>query len=215
LRQFLKNFFIPPGPVFSLALIGLMLLGGFLYYKAIRFQRFLEPALALTLPGSQFDQDVRDRIKAEFGPEYVHDIRYALGTIQVRESALMGEARRGRGREMYEKLSTVFVDILEDRETRSNIKVILVSTMARVSDDPALVKNNKNMRHDAQLRAEGVLNALYATEPELETTYGLFFESNAMPVYSPMIDTDWVNFRIIPSERIHIEVLQKLQKYID
>jgi hypothetical protein len=53
------------------------------------------------------------------------------------------------------------------------------------------------------------------SEPELETTYGLFFEATATPVYSQRIDTDWVNFRIIPSERLHIEVLQKLEKYID
>jgi hypothetical protein len=215
LKQFLRNIFFPPGPIFTLALIGLMLLGGFLYYKAIRFQRFLEPALALTLPGSLFDLDVRERLKEEFGPEYVHDIRYALGTIQIRKSVLMGEAHSGMGPSIYKKLGRVFKDVLEDPELRGDIKVILVSSMAKVSDDPVLSRNNKDSRQEAQDRAGGVLNALYASEPELETTYGLFFEATAMPVYSQRIDTDWVNFRIIPSEKLHIEVLQKLEKYID
>jgi hypothetical protein len=215
LKQFLRNIFFPPGPVFTLALIGLMLLGGFLYYKAIRFQRFLEPALALTLPGSLFDLDVRERLKEEFGPEYVHDIRYALGTIQVRKSVLLGEVHNNRGPIIYKKLGRVFKDILENPELRGDIKVILVSSMARVSDDPGLSQQNRVSRQEAQDRAGGVLNVLYAAEPELETTYGLFFEATATPVYSQRIDTDWVNFRIIPSERLHIEVLQKLEKYID
>jgi hypothetical protein len=192
-----------------------MLLGGFLYYKAVRFQRFLEPTLALTIPGTQFDLNVREHIKDEFGPEYVHDIRYALGTLQVRKSILMAEARPGPGPIMYEKLGKVFMDVLEDPELRGNVKVVLVSTMAKVSDDPVLSRNNKDSRREAQDKAAGVLNALYEAEPELETTYGLFFETTAMPVYSSRIDTDWVNFRIIPSERLHIEVLQKLEKYID
>lgn len=204
-----------PGPVFSLALIGLILLGGFLYYKAIRFQRFLEPTLALTMPGIKFDLDVREHIKDEFGPEYVHDIRYALGTLQIRKSVLMGDTRPGLGQNIYEKLGKVFMDVLEDPELRGNIKVVLVSAMARVSDDPVLSRNNKDSRLEAQIKAAGVLNALYEAEPELETTYGLFFETTAMPVYSSRIDTDWVNFEIIPSERLHIEVLQKLEKYID
>lgn len=215
MKQFLKNIFLVPGPVFSLALIGLMLLGGFLYYKAIRFQRFLEPTLALTMPGTQFDLDVREHIKEEFGPEYVHDIRYALGTLQVRKSVLMGEVRPGLGRNMYAKLGKVFMDVLDDPELRGNIKVVLISTMAKVSDDPVFGLNNKDSRREAQDKAADVLNALYEAEPELETTHGLVFEATAMPVYSSRIDTDWVNFRIIPSEKLHIEVLQKLEKYID
>jgi hypothetical protein len=198
-----------------MALMGLMLLGGLLYYKAVRFQRFLEPALAITQPGSQFDENVRDHIRAEFGPEYVNDIGYALGDIQVRRAALDGEARHGRGPVVYEKLSKVFRNILEDPEMRADIKVILVSTMARVSDDPELVKLNKDIRRETQDRAEDILDELYSVEPELETTYGLFFETTAMPVYSDMIDTSWVYFRIIPSEKLHIEVLQKLEKYIE
>jgi hypothetical protein len=146
LKQFLRNIFFPPGPVLSLALIGLMLLGGVLYYKAIRFQRFIEPALALTLPGSLFDLDVRERLKEEFGPEYVHDIRFALGTLQVRESVLLEGGHGGRGHIMYEKLGKVFRDVLKDPELRRNIKVILVSTMAKVSDDPGLRQQNRVSR---------------------------------------------------------------------
>ncbi|NIT32429.1 MAG: hypothetical protein GTN51_12515 [Armatimonadetes bacterium] len=167
------------------------------------------------MPGTKFDLDVREHIKDEFGPEYVHDIRYALGTLQVRKSVLMGKTRPGLGQNIYEKLGKVFMDVLEDPELRGNIKVVLVSAMARVSDDPVLSRNNKDSRLEAQIKAAGVLNALYEAEPELETTYGLFFETTATPVYSSRIDTDWINFRIIPSERLHIDVLQKLEKYID
>lgn len=215
MRQHIKNVLLPPGPVLSLTLIGLMLLGGLLYYKAIRFQRFLEPALAITQPGSLFDENVREHIRGEFGPEYVNDIRYALGDIQVSKAALAGEARHGRGPEMYEKLAKVLRNILEDPAMRADIDVILVSTMARVSDEPELAKFNRDIRRETQDMAEDILNELYEVEPELETIYGLFFETTAMPVYSDMIDTSWVHFRIIPSEQLHIEVLQKLEKYIE
>jgi hypothetical protein len=215
LRQFLRNIFLSPGPVLALALIGLMVLCGLLYYKAVRFQRFLEPALALTQPGSEFDEDVRDHLRSEFGPEYVNDIRYAQGTILVSEAALVGKESEGRGMVVYEKLSSVFVKILEDVDMRGDVRVILVSTMARVSDDPKLVQFNADSRRKTQDRADDILNVLYEVEPELETTYGLFFETTAIPVYSEMIDTSWVNFRLMPSEKLHIEVLQKLEKYID
>jgi len=215
LRQFLRNVFLSPGPVLSISLIGLMVLCGLLYYKAVRFQRFLEPALAITQPGSEFDETVKNYLRTEFGPEYVFDIQYTQGTILVKEAALSGDEDEGRGRVIYEKLARVFEKILSDKDMRGDVKVILVSTMARVSDDPDKVQFNSESRRKTQDRADDILDELYTVEPDLETTYGLFFETSAIPVYSDMIDASWVNFRIIPSEKLHIEVLQKLQKYID
>lgn len=213
--QPIRNKFLPAGPVFSLALIGLMLLSGFLYYKAVRFQRFLEPALALTQPGSQFDQQVGSLLMEEFGPEDASDIRFSAGTVQVRESALVGNAHRAGGGAMFMKLGRFFRKLLDSSELRRDVKVILVSKVARVSADPEVAIQNRDARHKAQDRAEGILSTLYAVQPELETKYGTYFEATAISVYKPDADTGWVFFRIIPSERLHIEVLQKLEKYID
>ena len=214
-KDVIKKLLPPPGPILSLALIGLMLLGGYLDYKAVRFQRFLEPALALTQPGSQFDQQVRDLIRQEFTPKDVNNIRFVRGSIHVRESILVDMAHHVGGPIVYQRLGTIFKDMLDEPEMRANIKVILVSTMARVTADPVLNKLNRGIRHDTQEKAELILDTLYMLEPELEMKYGTYFETTAMPVYSAETDTDWVVFRIIPSEQLHIGVLQKLEKYID
>ncbi len=214
-KDVIKKLLPPPGPILSLALIGLVLLGGYLYYKAVRFQRFLEPALALTQPGSRFDQQVMDLIRQEFTPKDVNDIRFVRGSIHVRESILVDVAPHVGGPIVYQRLGTIFKDMLDEPEMRANIKVILVSTMARVSDDPVLNKLNRGIRHDTQEKAELILDTLYMVEPELEMKYGTYFETTAIPVYSAETDADWVIFRIIPSEQLHIGVLQKLEKYID
>ncbi len=220
-KDVIKKLLPPPGPILSLALIGLMLLGGHLYYKAVRFQRFLEPALALTQPGSRFDQQVMDLIRQEFTPKDVNNIRFVRGSIHVRESILVRESvlvdmtHHVGGPIVYQRLGTIFKDMLDEPEMRANVKVILVSTMARVSDDPVLNKLNRDIRHDTQDKAELILDTLYMVEPELEMKYGTYFEATAIPVYSAETDTDWVIFRIIPSEQLHIGVLQKLEKYID
>lgn len=214
-KDVIKKLLPPPGPTLSLALIGLMLLGGHLYYKAVRFQRFLEPALALTQPGSRFDQQVMDLIRQEFTPEDANNIRFVRGSIHVRESILLDMAPHAGGPIVYQRLGRIFKDMLDEPEMRANIKIILVSTVARVSDDPVLNKLNRSIRHDTQDKAELILDILYMVEPELEMKYGTYFEATAMPVYSAEMDTEWVVFRIIPSEYLHIGVLQKLEKYMD
>lgn len=215
LKDIIKKLLPPPGPILSLALIGLMLVGGQLYYKAVRFQRFLEPALALTQPGSRFDQQVMDLIRQEFAPEDANNIRFVRGSIHVRKSILVDTAPHAGGPIVYQRLGTIFKDMLDEPEMRVNIKVILVSTVARVSDDPVLNKLNRDIRHDTQDKAEIILDTLYMVEPELEMKYGTYFEATAMPVYSAGTDAEWVVFRIIPSEHLHIGVLQKLEKYMD
>jgi hypothetical protein len=65
-NDFLRRFF-PPGPVLSLSLIGLMLLGGLLYSKAVKAQRFLEPVLAITQPNITFSENLSRLLLAEFG----------------------------------------------------------------------------------------------------------------------------------------------------
>ncbi len=215
MRELLKKIILPsPGPVVSAGLIGLMVLGGFLYYKAVRFQRFIEPALAMTQPGSEFDQKVRSLLTEEFGPENANVVRYVLGTIFVHESAFLGNDDHAGRPVVYEKLGRVFRRILEDPKLRPNVKVILVSTFARVSGDPARSSRNRRVRHNMQDVSEEVLNAIYTAEPILETRYGSFFEATAMPVKASE-SADWVAFRIISSEMLHIEVFRRLNKYVD
>src|SRR5512143_2212095 len=53
----------PPGPVISLLLIGLVLLSSLLYYRSVKIQRFLEPALALSQPRNEFAKHIRQIIQ--------------------------------------------------------------------------------------------------------------------------------------------------------
>ncbi len=71
-RTLLK--YIPPaGPILNLTLIGLVLLSALLYYRAIKIQRFLEPALAISQPRNEFAKNVRLRFQKEFGEKRSRD----------------------------------------------------------------------------------------------------------------------------------------------
>ena len=54
---------VPPGPLLSLLLIGLVLLSGLLYYRAVRIQRFMEPALALSQPRNDFSEAIEQNLR--------------------------------------------------------------------------------------------------------------------------------------------------------
>jgi len=61
-----KKFILPPGPILSLALIGLLILSAILYYQAVKIQRFLEPALAVSQPKMKFTQNMNNLLTKEF-----------------------------------------------------------------------------------------------------------------------------------------------------
>ena len=161
-RDAIRRLLLPSGPLLSLALIGLMLLSGLLYYRAIRVQRFLEPALALTQPRIEFDKRVVELLDAELNPDDYGDVRYSLNSILVREQALTTDTKAPR---VMKALGKVFIGILGDSELRGQISVVLVSTKAELTGDMGYNKITRSKRQD---NAEEILSALYAAAPLLE-----------------------------------------------
>ena len=81
--------YVPPaGPILSLLLIGLVLLSALLYYRAVKIQRFLEPALAISKPRNEFSKSIKQIFQQEFGAELVKGIRIRAGSIFIEKSFL-------------------------------------------------------------------------------------------------------------------------------
>ncbi|MEJ2695970.1 MAG: hypothetical protein P8013_04910 [Candidatus Sulfobium sp.] len=208
-----KKYMLPPGPILSLTLIGLMFLSALLYYRAIKIQRFLEPAFAISEPRIQFAQNVNDLLVREFGGGNVDGIRFGGGSIFAEQALLLESEHHEKGLDsgVIEKLSRVFLAALHDPDIRGHVSLILVNAKYRISKDSDL---NRTMRSRAQHMADMVLNALYAAEPRLEKYYGGYFAASALPVAAAARESGWIEFRIVPTERMHIEVLQRLGKYV-
>jgi hypothetical protein len=209
--NFIKKFMMPTGPILSLTLIGFLLLSALLYYRAIKIQRFLEPALAISEPRIKFNQNINNLLTKEFGT-HTEGIKLKTGSILVDLSWLFASAHRTEGSKplMLKKLSRVFHSALSDPDIRKHISLILVSTSFPLTTDTKL---NNTLRFQIQKRIALILNSLYAAEPELEKSYGTYFAVTAMPVYAPVKEPNWIEFRMIPTERLHIEVLERLEKY--
>ncbi|TAL23538.1 MAG: hypothetical protein EPN94_09300 [Nitrospirae bacterium] len=211
---FIKKFILPPGPVFGLILAGLLLLSAVLYYRAVKIQRFLEPALAISLPRSEFAGSISSLLVKEFGAEEVRGISFKMGSIFIEESLLFdnGNNMKESAHTILNKLGHVFMTALNDRNTRSHIDLIIVGSRFTVTRD---TKRNIELRTNMQHKAELILYSIYKSEPELEENYGSYFAATAtaIPVSAPSQDTNWVEFRIVPSELAHIEMLMRLGKY--
>jgi hypothetical protein len=208
-----KKWIPPLGPLFSLTLIGLILLSAIVYYRAVKIQRFLEPALAISEPRMKFTRNIRDLLAREFGPGQMKGIRFRFGTILVDESLIfervhpMGVAP---GHAVLGKLSRVFTAALDNPETRENISLILISVRFPLSKDMIL---NRQARFEVQDRAVLILNSLYTIEPRIERDYAKYFAATSFPSSTPEKGGQVIEFRIIPTERLHIEVLQRLERY--
>lgn len=209
----LKEFILPPGPILSLTLIGLLFLSALLYYRAIQVQRFLEPALAISQPRNEFAQGINRLLLKELGKEEESGVRLRLGSIQIGASTLFngGNNLRGSAGSTLKKTGRVFLSIMGDEGIGSYVSLIIVSARFPQSPDAEL---NNAMRGKMQHRAEVILNTIFRLEPDLEKKYGTYFAATAMPRDPLMGDTDLIEFRIIPSELVHIGVLQKLHKYV-
>ncbi len=209
----IKKFILPPGPILILTLIGLLLLSAVLYYRAVKIQRFLEPALAISEPRLRFTQSMNNLLSKEFGTIKVNGIRFKTGSIYVEQSLLFDSARSEKGTEteILRKLSHVFLVALSNPDMRNNISLVLVSARQPLGPDTAL---NREIRTLMQERSLMILNALYRAEPELEKNFGMYFAATTMPVNAAGEEPNWVEFRIVPTERLHIEVLQRLMKYM-
>ncbi len=205
--------FVPPaGPVLSLLLVGLVLLSGLLYYRAVKIQRFLEPALALSQPRNEFAKNIRVIFQKEFGTKPVRGLRVKANSILMDRSFLLSRngALNASAQKDFLKLARIFSALMKDEHARSEISLILIigryPFFGTTGGDAA-------MRMDAQRLAGFIQDALFHAQPELGIRYSPYFASVAQPATPHEGNLNEVEFRIVPSEYLHIEVLEKLEKY--
>ncbi len=205
-----KKFILPPGPILALTVIGLMFSSALLYYKAVRAQRYLEPSLSIAQPRSDFIQNISRLLAKEFGAEKIKGIVLARNYIFVDGSLIFPDTvhRQAIDSKFLKKLSQVFLSMLQDQDMRSQFELVLVSTRFKVI--PGMAATTKK-RTERQHIAESILNSLYKVEPGLIRFFGTF-TATAIPVQTNQED-NWIEFRIIPSEHLHIELMKSLNKY--
>jgi hypothetical protein len=200
------------GPVISLLLIGLVLLSSLLYYRSIKIQRFLEPALALSQPRNEFTKHIRQIIQKEFGAETVKGLTVKTSSIVMDVSLLFspqGMLKPSAEADLH-KLARVLLALMKDEHLRSEISLILV-----IGHVPS-----SGVREAAaieRMQVAGMVgfiqDALFKLEPELGKGYAPYFASAVRSMDPRQGNSAVVEFRIIPSEYLHIEVLEKLEKY--
>jgi hypothetical protein len=207
----LKKFMLPSGPILVLTLVGLMFTSALLYYKAVRAQRYLEPSLSIAQPRIDFMQDLRSLLEKEFGAEKVKGIVLVGHSVFVDGSLIFSEPVLWKTIDgtFLKKLGKVFLSMLEDPDMRSQFDLILVNTRMKVSPEMAV---NVKKRNEKQYIAESIMNALYEVDPNLLKYYDTF-TATAIPV-QPSMNDGWVEFRIVPSEHLHIELMKSLGKYM-
>ncbi len=202
----------PAGPTLSLLLIGLVLLSALVYYRAVKIQRFLEPALALSQPRNEFTKSINQKFHKEFGTEPIRGLTFRSGSFLMEKSLLF--TREGRltpsAQVDLQKLARVFLALMKDDHARSEISLVMI-----IGRFPSQGAGGTNIAEWAQVgRTVGFIqDALFQLEPELGKRYSTFFASVVQPANPHERNMDAVEFRIIPSEFLHIEVLEKLEKY--
>jgi len=195
----LRRYAVPPGPILSLTLIGILLLGGVIYYRAVKIQRFLEPALAVSQPRIQFSETLNLLIRKEFGESSSQEVWFTANSILVNKALLEDQLSSSI---TIKKLGRIFSSLLRDEKMRQYIGLIVINSRPDNRQDMI------NMQH----RSEGILFELFKSEPSLESEYKSYFAATS--ILSDTSDTKWVEFRIMGSEQLHVDVLLRLEKYI-
>jgi hypothetical protein len=202
--------FMSAGPVMSLTLVALIMTGAVFYYRSTQIQRFIEPALAVFQPRSEFHHALLDAVNGEFGGKGIRGVVVSEAVVRVHKGLLDMDATHAGGTRVYEPLGRAFHRMLSDPETRSFMDVILV--VEKVSTG-ATIAETRAQRKLHTPDVEGVLDALFDAVPELEREFPHAFASSVVTMPMPGDASEWYEFHILPSERQHIEVLQRLQKY--
>jgi hypothetical protein len=206
-----RKFILLPGHIFALTLVGLLLLSAFVYYKSVKAQRYLEPTLAIAQPRIKFARNLGLLLEKEFGSRNIKGVRYTASSVFVDEALVFKSSNKRTMPDsvFIKRLSRIFLSILEDPEMRTHFDLILVSTGIPISPH---LDMNKRKRNEMQYKADRILYSLYNVEPTLEKEYGKYFAAAAVPA-EPLKSDKWVEFRIIPSEHLHIEMIKSLEKY--
>jgi len=211
-RAVLWRYVPPAGPVLSLLLIGLVVLSALLYYRAVKFQRFLEPALALSQPRNEFTRNISQNFQREFGALQIGGLQARTSSILIDRSLLFSAdgTLRPSSKIVIKKLSRLFLSLLADTRTRNNISLVLVS-FHYPADGPkhAIIAGRMQAQHMVGM----LQDSLYEAEPELGEKFKAYFAAAVHPEHLRRGEGGVIELRIIPSELLHIEVLQKLMKY--
>jgi len=210
-RAFLWKYVPPAGPVLSLLLIGLVVLSALLYYRAVRIQRYLEPALALSQPRNEFVSSISQNFQQEFGALQVKGLRVRTSSILVDRSILFSPdgALKPSSKIITTKLSRLFLSLLSDARTKSHISIVLLS-FHYPTDRPKHA--TIAARTQAQQMVGLLQDSLYEAEPELEQKFKSYFAETVHPELRRG-EREVIELRIMPSELLRIEVLHKMTKY--
>ena len=211
-RPGLLKYVPPAGPILSLLLIGVVVLCALLYYRAIRIQRFLEPALALSQPRNEFTRNISQNFQQEFGALNLGGIQARTSSIVINRSLLFSAdgTLLPTAPIITRKLSRLFLSLLSDARTRSNISIVLVTFRYPDAGPRQAIAAG---RQQAQQMAGLLQDSLYEAEPELGAQFKSYFAATVQPEHLRRGQSGMIELRIIPSELLHIEVLQKLVKY--
>ena len=211
-RKSLWRFAPSAGPVLSLLLIGLVLLSALLYYRAVRIQRFLEPALAISQPRNEFSRIIRLIYQREFGADSIKGIKVRGSSIIIEKSFLFAKngTLKASAQANLKKFSRIFLSLMDNEQTRSDISLVLIISRFPSSGVWMIYATE---RAQSQRMAGIVQDALFIAEPELAMRYGTYFVSAAQPTNPLEGNRELIDIRIIPSELLHIKVLEKLEKY--
>ncbi len=200
------------GPVLSLLLVGLVLLSALLYYRAVKIQRFLEPALALSQPRNEFAKHIKSIFQKEFGEGPIKGLTLRSSSILMEKSFLFSDdgTVKASAPTDFQKLARIFVSLMKDEHARSEISLVLI-----IGRFPSLGAGGADIveRAKVQRMVGFIQDALLQSEPELGIRYSTYFASVAQPTTPHEGNLDVVEVRIIPSEYLHIEVLDRLEKY--
>jgi len=205
--------YVPPaGPILSLMLIGLVLLSGLLYYRAVKIQRFLEPALALSQPRNEFTKSISSIFEKEFGAKSIKGLKIRTSSILIEKSLLFSRdgTPKASAKDDLQKLARIFLSLMTDDHTRSEISQVLI-----IGRYPSYGVTGETImeRVKAQRMVGFIQDALFQLEPGLGIRYATYFADAAQPTDPQEKKSEVVEFRIVPSEFLHIEVLEKLEKY--
>ncbi len=200
------------GPVLSFLLIGLVLLSALLYYRAVKIQRFLEPALAISQPRYEFSKNIKLIFQKEFGAESIKGLKIKGSSILIERSFLFAAdgTLKASARGDLTKLARVFLLLMDDDQTRSDISLVLI--IGRFPSSGTWMAYAAE-RMKVQRMVGFFQDALFFSEPRLGIKHGTYFVAAAQPTNPNDGNRELIELRIIPSELLHIKVLEKLEKY--
>jgi hypothetical protein len=196
------------GPVLSFLLIGLVLLSALLYYRAVKIQRFLD----LSQPRNEFSKSIKLIFQREFGAEAVKGLKIRASSILIEKSFLFSEngALKASAQDDLKKLSRIFFSLMDNEQTRSDISLVLIISRFPSSETWITYAADRVM---AQRTSGFIQDALFFAEPQLGIRYGTYFLAAAQPTNPLEGNRELIELRIVPSELLHIKVLEKLEKY--